>query len=84
MLEVAEETGLSISNPEHMARYAGSVAAHEIFLAQAEGGQFPTAKRYRTLSGGNGSPDLTFRSTSALSKPLLATGYPEAGHLLHP
>ena len=44
VLEVAEETGLSISNPEHMARYAGSVAAHEIFLAQAEGEPVPNRK----------------------------------------
>lgn len=37
VLEIAEETGLIIENPVHMGRYAGTVASHEIFMAQANG-----------------------------------------------
>ena len=37
VLEVAEETGLLIDAPLFVGRYAGTVAAHEIFLAQGEG-----------------------------------------------
>ena len=37
VLEVAEETGLHIAQPRHVGRYAGTVAAHEIYLAQSAG-----------------------------------------------
>ena len=37
VLEVAEETGLHIAQPKHMGRYAGTVAAHEIYLARSSG-----------------------------------------------
>lgn len=37
VLEVAEETGLRIAQPSYVGRYAGSVAAHEIYLAQSAG-----------------------------------------------
>ena len=37
LLEVAEETGLHITQPSHVGRYAGSVASHEICLAQSSG-----------------------------------------------
>ena len=36
-LEVAEETGVQVGNLRHIGRYAGSVAAHEIYLAQGAG-----------------------------------------------
>ena len=35
LLEVAEETGLRISNIKPAGRYAGSVASHQIFVAEA-------------------------------------------------
>ena len=37
VLEVAEETGLHIAQPRHVGRYAGTVAAHEVYLAQSSG-----------------------------------------------
>ena len=40
-LEIAEETGLAIREVEFAGRYAGSVAAHEIFVAQAHGMPVP-------------------------------------------
>ena len=43
-LEIAEETGLVIGEPEFAGRYAGSVAAHEIFLAKAEGTPIPNQR----------------------------------------
>ncbi len=36
-LEVAEETGLVIGEPEFLGYYAGSVASHQIFFARASG-----------------------------------------------
>lgn len=36
-LEVAEETGILIDNPQFVGRYAGTVASHEIFIAQGQG-----------------------------------------------
>ena len=41
VLEVAEETGLAIRDVEFVGRYAGSVAAHLIFVAQAHGMPVP-------------------------------------------
>ena len=35
--EVAEETGVHIADPEHVGRYAGTVASHEIYLAIGSG-----------------------------------------------
>ena len=40
-LEIAEETGLAIREVEFAGRYAGSVAAHLIFVAQAHGMPVP-------------------------------------------
>ena len=37
VLEVAEETSLHIAQSKHMARYAGTVAAHETYLSEASG-----------------------------------------------
>lgn len=37
VLEVAEETGLHIDQPKHVGRYAGTVAAHEVYMAQSAG-----------------------------------------------
>ena len=37
VLEVAEETGLSVREVEYVGRYAGSVASHTVFLARASG-----------------------------------------------
>ena len=37
VLEVAEETGLRITAPSHIGRYAGGVASHEVYLAYASG-----------------------------------------------
>ena len=41
VLEVAEETGLLIRDPEFVGRYAGTVASHQIFLAHAQGTPVP-------------------------------------------
>ena len=43
-LEVAEETGLSIGEPEHAGRYVGYVSAHEIFVASASGEPQPDGR----------------------------------------
>lgn len=44
VLEVAEETGLSITPPTHVGRYAGTVAAHEIYLALSSGEPRPNPR----------------------------------------
>ena len=44
VLEVAEETGLSIREPTFVERYAGSVASHEVFLASAQGTPVPNRR----------------------------------------
>ena len=44
VLEIAEETGLIIKNPVHMGRYAGTVASHEIFMAEANGALRPNRR----------------------------------------
>ena len=36
VVEVAEETGLQVANATHVGRYAGNVASHEVFIAQAD------------------------------------------------
>ena len=48
-LEVAEETGLVIGEPEFAGRYAGSVAAHEIFFAKAEGTPVPNRREVQEV-----------------------------------
>ena len=47
VLEVAEETGIIIADPVHMGRYAGTVASHEIFLANGEGTPRPNRRELR-------------------------------------
>ena len=44
VLEVAEETGIIIANLVHMGRYAGTVASHEIFLANGDGTPRPNRR----------------------------------------
>ena len=44
VLEIAEETGLIIANPVFMGRYAGTVASHQIFMAEAEGALRPNRR----------------------------------------
>ena len=39
--EVADETGVRITDPEHVGRYAGTVASHEIYLAEGSGEPSP-------------------------------------------
>ena len=39
--EVAEETGVHITDPEHVGRYAGTVAFHEIYMARGSGEPSP-------------------------------------------
>ena len=39
--EVAEETGVHITEPSHVGRYAGTVASHEIYLANGSGAPGP-------------------------------------------
>ena len=39
--EVAEETGVHITDPEHVGRHAGTVAFHEIYLARGSGEPSP-------------------------------------------
>ena len=47
VLEVAEETGIIIADPVHMGRYAGTVASHEIFLANGDGTPRPNRRELR-------------------------------------
>ena len=44
VLEVAEETGLRITQPRHAGRYAGTVASHEIYVAKAAGAPRPNRR----------------------------------------
>ena len=48
-LEVAEETGLVIGEPEFAGRYAGSVAAHEIFFVKASGTPVPNRREVKDV-----------------------------------
>ncbi len=49
MIEVAEETGLTITQPQHVGRYAGTVAAHEIYLAQSAGEPRPNHREIQDV-----------------------------------
>ena len=44
ILEVAEETGLQIKSPRYVGRYAGGVASHQIYEADATGYPRPNRK----------------------------------------
>ena len=44
VLEVAEETGLTLKDPRHAGRYAGSVASHEVFIGKAKGEPRPNRR----------------------------------------
>ena len=48
-LEVAEETGLVIEEPEFAGRYAGSVASHQIFFARASGTPAPNRREVKDV-----------------------------------
>ncbi len=49
VLEVAEETGLSMTQVQHAGRYAGTVAAHEIYTGQAEGEPRPNYREVQDV-----------------------------------
>ncbi|MDE2940227.1 MAG: NUDIX domain-containing protein [Chloroflexota bacterium] len=58
VLEVAEETGLLIDNPIFVGRYAGTVAAHQIFLAQGNGDPKPNRRELRDVCWWDGKTPL--------------------------
>ena len=58
VLEVAEETGLLIDNPIFVGRYAGTVAAHQIFLAQGEGDPKPNRRELQDACWWDGKASL--------------------------
>ena len=43
-LEVAEETGIIIADPQYVGRYAGTVASHNIYLAAGAGEPRPNRR----------------------------------------
>ena len=58
VLKVAEETGLRIAHPRHMGRYAGTVAAHEIYLAQSSGEPRPNRRELQDAVRWDGTRPL--------------------------
>ena len=58
VLEVAEETGVLIDNPIFVGRYAGTVAAHQIFLAQGEGDPKPNRRELQDVCWWDGKTPL--------------------------
>ena len=58
VLEVAEETGLLINEPQFVGRYAGSVAAHQIFLAEADGDPRPNRRELQDARWWDGVESL--------------------------
>ena len=58
ILEVAEETGLQISAPQFAGRYAGSVASHQIYVAQASGEPRPNRRELQDATWWNGGTTL--------------------------
>ena len=58
VLEVAEETGILIKQPRFVGRYAGSVSAHEIYLAQGEGVPRPDYGEIQEVVWWDGSPSI--------------------------
>ena len=44
VLEVAEETGIIIADPQYVGRYAGTVASHNIYLAEGAGEPRPESE----------------------------------------
>ena len=58
VLEVAEETGLLIDNPFFVGRYAGTVAAHQIFLAQGDGDPKPNRRELQDVCWWDGKASL--------------------------
>ena len=49
VLEVAEETSLSMTQVRHAGRYAGTVAAHEIYTGQANGEPRPNYREVQDV-----------------------------------
>ena len=58
VLEVAEETGVLIDAPQFVGRYAGSVASHEVFLAQGEGEPRPDRRELQDACWWDGTAPL--------------------------
>ena len=58
VLEVAEETGLIITQPKHVGRYAGTVAAHEVYLAQGSGEPHPNHRELQDAVWWDGTRPL--------------------------
>ena len=58
VLEVAEETGLLIDEPQFVGQYAGSVAAHQIFLAEAAGDPRPNRRELQDACWWDGTGSL--------------------------
>ena len=58
VLEVAEETGILIDNPLFIGRYAGTVAAHQIFLAQTNGEPQPNRRELQDARWWDGQERL--------------------------
>ena len=58
ILEVAEETGILIDAPQFVGRYAGNVAAHEIFIAPGEGEPRPNSRELQDACWWDGTAPL--------------------------
>ena len=58
VLEVAEETGLTLKKPRHAGRYAGSVASHEIYVGEASGEPSPNHRELQDAVWWDGKRSL--------------------------
>ena len=58
VIEVAEETGIFIKQPRFIGRYAGSVASHQIYLAQSEDVPRPDHSEIQEAAWWDGSPSI--------------------------
>lgn len=58
VIEVAEETGIHIAQPQFVGRYAGSVASHQIYVAQASGEPRPNTREIQDATWWDGAAPL--------------------------
>lgn len=58
VIEVAEETGIRITQPRFIGRHAGSVASHEIYLAHSDGVPRPDNSEIQEALWWDGTPSI--------------------------
>ena len=58
VIEVAEETGVHITEPEYAGRYAGTVAVHDVYIAEGSGELRPDPQEIQDVTWWNPDEEL--------------------------